>query len=356
MISKINMFDSWITGVMRIVDRHQASPKRFAQASRRVRLRLITLVVLLWSGALVIGANTYYVATNGPGGGATTWATATNNIQDAISLCAVGDLVLVSNGVYETGGVKNWPGGLGGTDLTNRVAITNAITVRSANNDPTNTIIKGSSPKGPAAVRCVFMTNNSWLIGFTLTNGATLSGGTSPTESNDYSGGGAWCSGAISNCIITGNSAQDMGAGVRGGTLFNCQLIGNTIGGNYSLSYGGGAAGSILSNCTIIGNSARGAGGADRCTMYNCSIIKNTPGGTCYGSMFNCTYISNSTTVYGGGAQHPAKLDRCTFIGNSAVQNGGGVGGAGCSVINCLFIGNSSGNSGGGAFFYSTGT
>ncbi|MBU4212636.1 MAG: hypothetical protein KKD33_08640, partial [Verrucomicrobia bacterium] len=97
---------------------------------------MAAFVCLLWSGALVLGADTYYVATNGPGGGATTWATATNNIQDAISLCAVGDLVLVSNGVYGTGGVKNWPGGLGGTDLTNRVAITNDITVRSANNDP----------------------------------------------------------------------------------------------------------------------------------------------------------------------------------------------------------------------------
>src|ERR1035437_2403652 len=120
-MSKINIFRSRITGVMRLG---------------------LAIVCLLWSGALGMGANTYYVATNGPGGGATSWATATNNIQDAISLCVDGDTVLVSNGVYQTGGVANYPTGY---FLTNRVAINKAITVRSANNDPTNTIIKGSS-------------------------------------------------------------------------------------------------------------------------------------------------------------------------------------------------------------------
>ena len=55
------------------------------------------------------------------------WATAATNIQDAINVSAAGDIVLVTNGVYACGGlvVSGGP--------TNRVAITNAITVVSAN-------------------------------------------------------------------------------------------------------------------------------------------------------------------------------------------------------------------------------
>ena len=107
---------------------------------RRGRISLV--ICLLWFSALASHAGTaYYVATNGPGGNFLSWGQAASNIQQAIDVTVDGDVVYVSNGVYAVGGVANYPAG---SLLTNRVAITKAITVQSFNNDPTNTIIKGA--------------------------------------------------------------------------------------------------------------------------------------------------------------------------------------------------------------------
>ncbi|MBI2440924.1 MAG: hypothetical protein HYV35_06080, partial [Lentisphaerae bacterium] len=153
----------------------------------------------------------------GAGQAGPTPPTAFNSLQGAINAATPGVTVWVSNGVYQAGGVKGYPTG---TVLTNRVAIWKAITVRSVENDPTNTIIKGAGPNGPAAVRCVYMTNGSALIGFTLTNGATWTGSTA----DETYGGGAHCQSTntvISNCILTVNSSGWAGGGAYRGTLFN---------------------------------------------------------------------------------------------------------------------------------------
>lgn len=270
-------------------------------------------------------AANWYVATNGTGGG-TSWADATNSIQGAIAASAAADTVWVSNGVYNAGGITNYPAG---TVLTNRVAIWKAITVRSANNDPTNTVIKGAwdpATNGPAAVRCVYMTNGSALIGFTLTNGATLATG----AANDQYGGGIWSQSTntvISNCVLTGNATFTFGGGAFGGTLFNCTLSKNVgVGG---LGYGAGAFVATLFNCTLIGNSSVGYGG-----------------GAYAGALFNCTLIGNSARDYGGGVYN-GTLYNCTVTGNSS-GNGGGIGGAPVAIINSIVYF----NSGGGASNY----
>jgi len=312
----------------------------FADHARRV----VKLIVLAFAFTQMVSAATWYVATNGTGNGQTSWANATNSIQGAIFKAVAGDTVLVSNGVYDAGGVTNYPTGC---ILTNRIAITNAITVRSANNDPTNTIIKGAwnpvTTNGPAAVRGVYMTNGASLIGFTLTNGATLTTNES-ASGNDRYGGGIFCQNGtpkpiISNCVITGNSADYMGGGGMFGDFYNC-----TIAANSAVRYtGGGVCGSFdasswsdLYNCTIINNRSASTGGgiADAGNMYNCILSGNSSatygggaGGVFYG-MYNCLIVSNSARTSGGGVRviYNTKMYNCTVVSNSAINNvAGGV-------------------------------
>ncbi len=150
-----------------------------------------------------------------------------------------GDEILVTNGVYQVGGLALYG--------SNRVAVTKRLTVRSVNG-PGVTVIRGAGPMGPAAVRCVYLANGAVLSGFTLTNGAT--------DSHASGGGGVWCESAsavVSNCC-GGQLRLRYGGGAYRGTLNNCTLASN------SAQYGGGTYGT-LSNCTLTGNSAATAGG-----------------------------------------------------------------------------------------------
>ena len=351
--------------------------------------RLAGLAAVLLMGLIPAApAVDWYVATNGPGLGTNGWADATNNFQGAINKSAVNDTIWVSNGVYAAGGVTNYPAG---SLLTNRLAIWKSITVRSQNNDPTNTVIRGAwdpaITNGPAAVRCVFMTSNSWLIGFTITNGATFN---SSANSRDRVGGGIYCpditSPAVSNCILTGNSAYGGsgglvygGGGIYYGTLYNCLLIGNLTLGDSYYSSGGGANNSILSNCTLTGNSAgRSGGGAYGGTLYNCMVTGNSAlnndgyglgggvggatlynctvsgntanangGGAYGGTLYNCQVINNRASVAGGGVDSVSVLYNCLLTGNSSVANWGG-GANSCSLYNCTVTGNSALNHRGG--------
>jgi hypothetical protein len=193
-----------------------------------------------------------------------TWATAATAIQDAAGLATSGDFVWVTNGVYQTGGLKeNIP------DITNRVVITNAVTVQSING-PLVTVIQGYQPpavsNAMSAVRCALVQSGGILGGFTLTGGQAGQG-------NFVNGGGVMGFGAglVSNCIITGNRSAGAGGGVYECTLVNCLLTSNTA------VAGGGIGSATAYNCTIVGNNATNyGGGVYGGNTYNSIVYYNT--------------------------------------------------------------------------------
>jgi hypothetical protein len=276
------------------------------------------------------------------------WMTAATNIQNAVDAANPGDQILVTNGIYQTGGHLVYGA------LTNRVAIDKAITVQSVNG-PAATMIQGfqdpSTINGDDAVRCVYLTNGATLAGFTLTNGATLIDQFESQDFRLYSGGGLFCestNAVVTNCVVTGCSANDAGGGVEGGALNSCVLSGNEGAAN------GGADQCIMSNCFLIGNSGGFAGGgAGISTLVNCIIATNsaTYGGGVYScTLMGCTLYANSS--YDGGAaagnqDNPCLLYDCTLTGNVASDSGGGANG--CILSNCTLSANVATLAGGGA-------
>jgi len=255
----------------------------------------------------------YVCPGSGAGGPGTSWATAFHDIQGAINVSTNGDTVLVSNGVYSVNGAVT-PGG----SVSNRIVVTNSVTVRSVNG-PIYTTITGQGPCGNNAVRCAFLTNNAVLSGFTLSNGCTRTTG---NLSEDQSGGGVHASSAfITNCFITGCSAYYAGGAAYGGILNGC-----TITGNSSSNYGGGTCYSIASNCTFTGNSAKYGGGTSYSiannSYYNGNYASTHGGGTYYGTNNNCAISDNSALTYGGGMYY-GTINNCIVCGNSANSGGG---------------------------------
>ncbi|HSU52880.1 MAG TPA: immunoglobulin domain-containing protein [Candidatus Dormibacteraeota bacterium] len=221
-------------------------------------------------------------ASSSPAAPFTNWASAAATIQDAVNVAAAGDIVLVTNGLYSSGGKA-----ISGS-ITNRVVIDRPIVVMSVNGF-SNTVIQGTwdpltTTNGPLAVRCAWLTNGATLNGFTLRNGATQARSGfvgAPLET----GGGAWCAGSdaiVSNCLLTNNRAI-YGGGIGGPLSTFSELIGGTLNnsfviGNYATDYGGGACSINLNNCTISFNYSGGSssgGGAYECNARNTIIMYN---------------------------------------------------------------------------------
>lgn len=298
------------------------------------------------------GATTRYVWL---GGGHvapfTSWATAATNIQDAVDVSVAGDVILVTNGIYNTGGRT-----LLYCELTNRVVINKAVVVQSVNG-PASTVIAGAGPMGDAAVRCVYLGVNAMLIGFTLSNGCTRTVG----PAMDQQGGGAWCedSAVLSNCWIRNNQAYSSGGGVYGGTLLNCTLRTNTA--SFVSGSGGGAYGASLTNCVLQANASYRGGGAAYSRLHLCSLLDNRAsdgaggygctaewcafsgneaisggGGVCEGSVFNSRLYGNQARD--GGGAYEAFLRNCVLANNTAQRRGGGSYGG--DLYNCTLVDN----------------
>jgi hypothetical protein len=263
-------------------------------------------VALLALLSFQVSATTHYVDVNGtsPVSPYTNWVIAATNIQDAINAAGTSELILVTNGIYQTGG-RYWS-----DSTSNRVVINKAVMVQSVNG-PAVTAIRGyqipGATNGNNAVRCVYLDSGATLSGFTLTNGATQTYG---------NGGGVYCTSTsclVTNCVIAGNVAYTFGGGTYSGTLVNCTLTGNvaiSVGGD-----GGGACQSSLVNCILTGNSAgysAGGGGTFGGTLINCTVVSNTSDGIVDSTLKNCiVYYNLPQNYYDYGGVHATNC--CIF-------------------------------------------
>jgi hypothetical protein len=244
----------------------------------------LTVITLLLAGSNLFAA-TLYVSPE----------SAYTTIQQAVDAAVAGDLILVTNGVYATGGRAAGEG-----NLVNRVAVEKPVTLLSVNG-PQFTVIDGLW-----TVPCVHLTDGARLSGFTLTHGRA------------YDGGGVACTSTnavVTNCLIVGNSApgwtaDGSGGGAVGGALYNC-----TLANNWAWYWGGGAAYCTLYNCTLTGNGTVNGGGASDCTLYNCTLTGNTAsaqfgavGGAAGGALYNCILCFNTGAQYSG---YSSNLNYC---------------------------------------------
>jgi hypothetical protein len=243
----------------------------------------------------------YVAATSGnPVAPYTSWTTAATNIQDAVDVAPPGATIFVTNGTYAAGGRTTLATGDG---ATNRVAVTKPVTLRSVNG-PEVTVINGSG-----TARCLYLTNDAVMVGFTLTNGWA------------YHSGGVYCesSAVLTNCVLTGNSTyySGFGGGAYGGTLNNCTLTGNS-----ALFDGGGAYGCTLNNCTLTGNYATNwGGGAYVCVLNNCIVYYNRPNGGNYDSYSILNYCCTTPLPGGIGNITDAPLFVNSAGGNLRLQS-----------------------------------
>ncbi len=268
--------------------------------------------------------------------------TAGHDIQTVVDASVAGDTVLVYPGTYDRGGAV-----APGYSLTNRVCITNAITVLGLTG-PTNTYILGAPDplltNGPAAIRCLFMRTNANVSGFTLMDGHTMASG---TDWQNVAGGGACVvgGGILSNCSIVGCSANAWGGGLYGAST---SVVWDTrIRACSTPGYGGGAylAGGVAAYNSLICENVAGADGGG---IYVTSV----------GGAYNCTIVSNAS-ANGGGlfANASAGIINDIIYFNSAVANANlnkgaaavinscttpDPGGAGIVTTNPLFVGGGS--------------
>jgi hypothetical protein len=299
------------------------------KTGRIIPLTLVFLTLL----APTVPAATLYVDLNCPNPTPpfADWTTAATNIQIAIDAASAGDTVLVTNGIFT---LSNSGGRMMDGHLTNLVVINKAITVQSVNGPSYTTIQCPGVGNSIRSVRCVWLTNNATLMGFTLTGGGTRSG----TGTTYDTGGGVWGSStnaSVVNCLIISNYAWFQGGGAYRVALNNCVIQSNRCSNDISPTdhpYGCGASSCNLSNCVLKQNFTYAQDvlgvGAYNSYLQNCAIIQNIggiKGSAIYGgSLLNCTVYSNT---YVTTAVDSAKLTNCIVWGN-----GGSVATTNCTV------------------------
>jgi hypothetical protein len=280
------------------------------------------------SAVAVVTIRCVDAASPAPAAPFTNWAGAARAIQDAVDAGNAGDLVLVADGLYATGGKTV------STSVTNRVVLDKPLTVLSLHG-PASTIIEGqrdpNTTNGPLSARGAFLEDGAFLKGF-MVRGA--SSGTTYTSD----GAGVFCRtvlAGISGCVLSNNIASGNGGGVSRGTVVDSLVVNNTAGAD-----GGGAFGSGMERCLVSGNAARNGGGvasgrAQASRLQNNAALSN--GGGAYGSTARNSIIAGNIALSGGGAA-TTDMVNSTIVGNTTKTATGAL--MGGNLTNCIVWGN----------------
>jgi predicted outer membrane repeat protein len=282
----------------------------------------------------------------GTSGDGTSWLSAFQTIQEALTVAASGHEIWIKQGTYSLYRELDWLvflyGGFDGTETLR--------SQRDWENNPT--IIDGGGSEGGAYVNADII-----LDGLTFQNCAEGSGPALFIEG---------CDPTISNCTFQYNQADEFGGAVYNyhtmAEYTNCTFLQNSAGDS------GGAicneeAVPVFRDCTIKYNQAPSLGGGvynmyANAVFENCVISGNkaTDPGTDGGGMTNdwsdpvltnCLVVGNWAAVGGGISNYKSDLtiQNCTIANNRAIETGGDGGGVGgydaiITVIDSILWGN----------------
>ena len=217
-----------------------------------------------------------------------------------------GETVHAAEGVYDDGEDPTY---------RSRVTISPGASLV-ADAGPEKTFIVGRNEGGSTiaahlsdnCLKCVWMRDDTRLVGFTLTGGGTDAGSDNQWNWSVSGGGVGGSSGTIVNCTISNNYSST--ANCYNGTYIGCRIVGN-----FANQRNGAAYGAALFSCFVDRNEGNNAM-QNMVGLYNCTVgASNTRNGSAHIALYN----------------HGEPLVNCAFVGwvyGSDVMN----------AYNCKFL------------------
>ena len=335
------------------------------------------VAAMMLASAAAHAGTILYVDDDAPtGGDGTTWKTAYQFLQDALTGASGGGVseIRVAQGAYLPDRDEANPGGTGDREATfqliNAVSLMGGYAGLGAP-DPDardialyETILSGDllGDDGPNFANngenSYHVTNGSNTVDTAVLDGFTITAGNANglySEGNDRGAGAGLYSfkgsHAVANCTFEENFAR------RGGGMYNdrgspmiteCTFSANTATqGGGGLSTNGGDP--TIANCTFSANIADGTAGGGLFAA-NSTPMQSNP------SVINCVFIGNTATTSSAGVgaaifsiSNNITISDCTLDNNHADRRGGAIYNAanGASISNSTFSGNDAGYDGG---------
>lgn len=324
---------------------------------------VVAVVLLALTGTETAAQTIRYVSLDGShdtAGGYQTWQGAAKDIRSALVQAADGDIILISNGVYNL--VEQM--------THNFIDVTNRVTFRGYSANREDVIIDGGGTK--QAFRLI----DEGCAG-TVIECLTIS---NCSSSAHLYGGGIYMSQntphaiTVTNVLFVNNRALRGGGGYfSGATITDCTFSNNSVPNGVAYQWGGGGAiygpnggGNKIKNCIFIDNysdalfdSSDGHGGA---VMFSSACT--APPEDSDNLIENCQFINNRSQRSGGAiydnAAHEdsfARIVNCTFTANVSGADGGGVCAAGTArltIEGSVFSHNTASAAGGGVMSRAT--